>query len=703
MKVAGVNIKRLVLVACLYSILTSVGAWAEVTIHVTPTANPQTTLADLKRNPDIPVTLTQALAILKDPALRDAKGTPKESIAIHLGAGTYRLDETLNIDAASSGSAEQPVSIEGPKDASAIISGGRAVNGFTPVTDPATLARLSATARPHVLQANLATQGITDYGQQFRHGFGASNAPTALEVTYRNQPMTLARWPDQGFAKIATTPDGEKGFAFTVQGANLQAWKDEPELLATGYWLQDWADATIPINAIDLASERITLTEPSPPYGIKAGQRVFIQNALAELDQPGEWYLDKTHGLLYFWPPESPKENESAVISKPVIPVKTGKRAESGEFRDTAIQPQEPNAVIPAQAGLQPVQQNVRPPAREQQNLFPSNSIEVEVSLLKKLLVIGNASHIRIDNVTFQSARGDAITVRGGHHVSIANSVIRNIGNRAAVISGQDNGLTDMLIENIGEGGVVLEGGDRQTLTPANLYVERSTIRRFARVSRAYQPAVWLTGVGNRAASNKISDAPHTAILFAGNDHLITGNEIFDVCTDTGDAGSIYTGRDWTARGTVISDNHIHDIPPNISWGITKSIYLDDQASGITVRGNLFERLAEAVFIGGGRDNLIEDNKFIDTATAIHLDARGEAAIDDSILRKRLAEVPYNKSPYKERYPHLANILEDEPGAPKYNIARRNLVIGNSTFSIGKNAEGGINLEGMYELRGTKQ
>ena len=42
------------------------------------------------------------------------------------------------------------------------------------------------------------------------------------------------------------------------------------------------------------------------------------------------------------------------------------------------------------------------------------------------------------------------------------------------------------------------------------------------------------------------------------------------------------------------------------------------------MRGNLFERVAESVFIGGGRDNLVEDNKFIDTATAIHLDARGK-------------------------------------------------------------------------------
>lgn len=677
MTMSGVSLKRFVLAASLCVSLSAELAWAQLTINVTPTAKAQATLADIKKDPNTPVTLTQALALLKNPELRDGTGILKENINIHLDAGTYRISETLHLDAASSGSPQHSVTIHGPKGASAIISGGRSVNGFTPVTDPATLARLPAAARPHILQANLPNQGITDYGQQARHGFGNdAGHPTALEVTYHNQPMTLARWPNQGFVKIATTPDGEKGFTFTIEGANLKAWEGEPDLLATGYWLQNWADATIPIKAIDEATQKITLTEPSPPYGIKIGQPVFIQNALTELDQPGEWYLDKVHGLLYFWPPESTTPATS-------LPRPTGEGWGGGASSTTS-------------AGRTSVRQETDD---HTQTIIQPN--EVEASVLEKLLVIDNASHIRINNITFQSARGDAITVKGGHHVTIANSIIRNIGNRAAVISGQDNGLTDMLIEDIGEGGVVLAGGDRQTLTPANLFVERSTIRRFARISRTYQPAILMSGVDNRAVGNKISDAPHTAILFTGNDHLISLNEIFDVCKETGDAGAIYTGRDWTARGTVISENHIHDIAPNVEMGTTKGVYLDDQASGITVRGNLFERMAEAVFIGGGRDNLVEDNKFIDTTTAIHLDARGKAAKDDpnSTFRKGLAAVPYNQTPFKERYPHLANILEDDPGAPKYNVARRNSFVGNVADRISKDAEAGISNGSLNVLR----
>lgn len=628
----NLNLARIIFIFSLA--LLSGNASAQLDIRVTPTAVALATLADLKNNPNTPVTLIQALAILKDHALRDATGTRLETINIHLDAGVYRINETLHLDAAGSGNAEHPVTISGPKQGSAIISGGRSVNGFTSITNRAILARLPEAARSHVLQADLAKQGISDYGQYARHGFDSRHIPAAMEFFYRNQPMTLARWPNQGFTKIATIPDGKKGLAFTVKDASHKAWKNEPNLLATGYFFHYWADATIPIKAIDLATKRFILTAP-PFYGLKIGQPVFFQNALAELDQPGEWYLDKANDMLYFWAPEPLHENE------------------------------------------------------------------VEVSILEKLLVIDSASYIRINGITFQSVRGDAITVRGGHNVSIANSIIRNIGNRAAVIGGQDNGLTDMLIEDIGEGGVVLEGGNRQTLTPANLYVERSTFRRYALLTRTEQPAVLMKGVGNRVLGSYISDAPHMAIWFTGNNHLISLNEIFDVCKETGDAGAIYAGRDWTARGTVIAYNYLHDIPPNVELGRTKGVYLDDQASGITVRGNLFEKVNEAVFIGGGRDNLIEDNTFLKVNTSLHLDARGISWPNvlkknlEGILQKRLKAVPYTQKPYKDHYPHLASILEDVPGMPKYNIARRNLVIGNSPLAISKDAVVGISIESL--------
>jgi parallel beta-helix repeat protein len=623
------NLKRKILITGLIATLNGFNALADITIKVSPNADSKTTLADLKSDPKKSITLTQALAILKDASLRNEKGEPKENITLHLNSGIYRLTETLKIDATSSGSAEHPITIEGPKDASAIISGGRVMNGFTTVTNPAVLVRLPEVARSHVLQASLLSQGITDFGQYSKRGYGNAGNSTALDLIYHDQPMQLARWPNVGFVQIAKTPDGNMGRTFTVNGANVGMWKVENNPIATGYWFYYWADETIPIETIDDSTGIFTLTLSPSNYGIKPGQPIFFQNILAELDQPGEWYLDRKDGFLYFWPPQTLKEGD------------------------------------------------------------------VEVSYIDKLLSIENANNIRISNITFENVRGNAITLNGGHHVVIANSIIRNIGKAGAVISGSQNGLSNMLIENTGDGGVSLSGGDRQTLSPANLYIENSTILNFSRFTRTYAPGIAVAGVGNRVQGNHIYNAPHAAIIFSGNDHSISQNDISEVCKETGDAGVIYTGRDWTGRGTVIFENHIHDIAPNVARGTTKGVYLDDQSSGIVVRGNTFENVAEAVFIGGGRDNLVENNKFINTPTAIHLDARGKSTKDDpkSTLRLRLAAVPYNATPYKERYPHLANILEDDPQSPKYNIARGNQLIGNSKFNIYKEAEAGISFE----------
>jgi len=612
-------------------------AWPSMDIQVSPSADPlaKVSVASYKSHPNQAITLEQALALLRDPSLRDSVGEPIDDIHIHLAEGTYRIADTLVLDAASSGSAKHPITISGPAGAKAILSGSQNVPSFTPVTDPAVLARLSPEARSHVVQANLKALGITDYGQQTCRGLGCMPMPAGLEVFYRERPMTLARWPNNDFAKVASTPDGKDGRSFVLQGANLKAWLQEPELMASGYWFQEWSDQTLHVASIDLSQNKLTLAAPYPYYGIKIGARVFIQNALAELDQPGEWYLDKTNGLLYFWPPG---------------PIQTG---------------------------------------------------DVEVSLHDDLVFIKNAAHIRLANLTFENARGDGIVIQGGHDIAIAHSILHNLGERGAVISGQDNGLYDTVIEDTGQGGVFLNGGDRQTLDPGRLYVEQSRIQRFNRLVRTYKPAILLQGVGNRAVGNYIADAPHVGLLFEGNDHLILLNEITDVCRETGDAGVIYTGRDWTARGTVISYNYLHDIPPNLDKGGTMGVYLDDLASGITIRGNIFIRVNRPVFLGGGRDNLVENNVFIQSSPTIHLDDRGKTWQKDptnttmQTLLQRLAAVPYNKPPYSNHYPNMANILEDDPGIPKYNIARRNLVIDSKSSETTQSAATGIQIEDL--------
>jgi hypothetical protein len=59
-------------------------------------------------------------------------------------------------------------------------------------------------------------------------------------------------------------------------------------------------------------------------------------------------------------------------------------------------------------------------------------------------------------------------------------------------------------------------------------------------------PPIRFDGVGTNVSHNHMHDTPHNVITFTGNNHNIEYNRIHDAVQDTGDAGAIYTGKDWT-------------------------------------------------------------------------------------------------------------------------------------------------------------
>jgi len=198
-----------------------------------------------------------------------------------------------------------------------------------------------------------------------------------------------------------------------------------------------------------------------------------------------------------------------------------------------------------------------------------------------------------------------------------------------------------------------------------------------------YSAGISLSGVGNRATHNLIDNAPHQAISFGGNDHLMEFNEIHSVCHESNDAGAIYSGRDWTMRGTIIRHNYLHDITGFEGRGCV-GVYLDDMFCGTEIVGNVFCRVSSAAFIGGGRDCTIENNIFVDCEPAVHVDARAmgwakyhaDEWVKEGNEKGTLSGIRFRELPYSERYPKLVNILADDPWAPKGNVIARNICVG---------------------------
>ena len=520
-------------------------------------------------------------------------------LTVWLRGGDYLRTNALELTAADSGTADAPIVWRACKGESVRLLGGRKLSGFAPVTDPAILARLPETARGHVLQVDLGALGLADFGKMTSRGFGRPLSPAHCELFFRGRPMTLARWPNEGaWEQIAGVPEsgatkdehggqvGKLDQGFLYRGDRPRQWKDTRDLWVHGYWSWDWANSYERVDSIDLERRLIKTAAPHGLYWFRQGQRFYFLNVLEELDQPGEWYLDRQTRLLYFWPP---------------APL---------EFKVQGSPP------------------------------------EILLSLLSEpLLNLTGVSHVTFRGLTLEATRGSAVQIHGGTSNRIAGCLIRNIGNYGVTIAGgTGHGVISCDILDTGDGGVSLDGGDRQTLQPGGHFVENCHFARQGRWSRCCVPAVLIAGVGQRASHNLIHDHPHCAILFTGNDHLVEFNEIHHIALETGDVGAIYTGRDYTFRGNRIRCNFIHDTG-GVGFG-SMGIYMDDCVSGTEIFGNIFYKVQRAAFLGGGRDHQVVNNIFVDCNYAVELDGRGLDhspvwhGMVDQTMRQSLAEVP---------------------------------------------------------------
>ena len=546
--------------------------------------------------------------------LKQAGPLPAGGVVVEVAAGVYELAQTLELAAADSGTAAAPIVYRAAAGAEVRLVGGRQVTNFVPVTDAAVLARLDESARGKVFQADLQALDITNFGEVAADG-------QRLEVFFQDKPMTLARWPNEGFVRIVDLVGGspltshgipgDKIGKFIYDGERPSRWLGEPDAWLHGYWFWDWSDQRQQIESIDPEKHTIALKPPYHGYGYRKNQWYYALNLLAELDAPGEWYLDRTGGVLYFWPP---------------APLEQGRTV---------------------------------------------------VSLLPELVSCKDTSYVTLRGMILEATRGTAVAIAGGNGMRVVGCVIRNTGTSAVSATGTDHGVIGCDIYETGGAGITLSGGDRQTLTPARNFAENNHVHHYARWSRVYKPGISLYGVGNRASHNLIDNAPHMAMGFGGNDHLIEFNEIHSVCYESNDAGAIYTGRDWSMCGTVIRNNYLHHLNGFEGRGCV-GVYLDDQFGGTLVSGNLFYKVTRAAMIGGGRDCTIENNIFVDCVPATHVDSRGLgwAAGGREDLETKLKAFAYQTPPWSERYPQLVNLLNDEPMAPKGNLIARNVCVG---------------------------
>ena len=499
-------------------------------------------------------------------------GLPAGGITVNLLGGEYLASSALELTAEDSGKAGKPIVWKAAEGAEVTFSGTVSVepNRFEHVTDGDILARLPEAAHDNVYVCDMKALGLDNIGPIPKVGYGWPELPPPLNVVMDGKSMHMARYPDKDFVKpshifnpgfnprynYSPDPTKEKGPIWACKDKGLvdmfDLLKQEEDVWTYGYFNHTYADDNVASETVEMdTSYGVKFTGKHPTWYAMEGnepKKFYVYNILCGLDAPGEYYLDRTNDKMYVY-------SETDIASRKV---------ELGVLADPFFK-------------------------------------------------LKGASYITIEGLHFTAGNANAIDLYDSNHILIADCLFTNMGQKGVTMSGShenhDNTVQSCDFKHMGSGGVLLDGGEILSLTPGNNKVDNCLFDDYSVIKRTYAPAVGLFGCGNLVTRNKITNAPHQAVAFSGNNHKIAGNEISHVLYETGDSGAIYTcTRDWTSRGNVITNNYFYDIP-NTTHGGTYCIYLDDMASGTIATNNLFVNMqAHAFLVGGGRDNVITNN-----------------------------------------------------------------------------------------------
>ncbi len=562
--------------------------------------------------------------------LKKAGSLPEDGITVNIRGGIYPFSKTFKLTVEDSGTESAPIIWRSYPGEEVRFIGGTVIKDFKSVDDTAVLKRFDAVYHKKILQTDLKAQGITNYGEI------DPKTGRRMELFFNGQYMSIARYPDEGWLNIANVPQhGEKlinkgrleweidgiprgrhSGRFLYDGDRPKRWSEDNEIYTHGYYVYDWSDGYLKIKSINTKTREIYPEEPHHHYGYQKGARYYFLNILEELDAPGEFYIDRKQGILYFWPPE------------PITP---------GDV-------------------LFPTLEEFMVTLNETSYLT-FQGIIFAGSRAGALKITGG-SHNKIAGCVFRNLGNDAVVIEGG----------------------VQNGITGCDIYEVSGAGILLNGGDRKTLTPAGNYADNNHIHHFARVFKTYRPAINMRGVGNRITHCYIHDAPHAGILFGGNEHIIELNELTRIAQETGDVGAIYLYSDWTFCGNIIRHNYLHhihgpvylgcmtvyfDLPPsgnsiygNIFYDLDRGFFTNNGRHNV-IENNIFVKCDPSVQIN------------------VH-PAPGQFELGGPWrLVEKLNDVDYKNPPYSTKYPFLLDIFEDgHPGMPRGNVVTRNVSYG---------------------------
>lgn len=260
--------------------------------------------------------------------------TRKKGVILYLRGGDHTVSETIQFDERFSGLKDIPIFISSYNGEEVRVSTSNSIPlaDFKHVSDPAIYKRLQENVRDNILEVDLGKYGITDYGTiLYDNEYNKTYSKVETKVFSDNDIMTLARYPngsdtlrlgellDRG--PEPGEPDLGQGHSWTMADDRAFSWEYKDDIGVFAYYSFNYNPERKRVlgfdaerNAVLCAGRRLGAGTPGLFRTTKENTYYFY-NVLEELDTEGEWYIDRSTGMMYIYPFSYTDENTTIQLS----------------------------------------------------------------------------------------------------------------------------------------------------------------------------------------------------------------------------------------------------------------------------------------------------------------------------------------------------------------------------------------------------